>query len=62
MEDTPWWERMGPEELEIEYAPEPFHWEAGVDADGGNPRLRRLEDEFGFEGMLYMWRSEGDDD
>ena len=35
---------------------------SGMDADGMTPYLRGLEDEYGFEGMLYMWRDGGDED
>ena len=33
-----------------------------MDADGMTPYLRGLEDEYGFEGMLYMWRDGADED
>jgi hypothetical protein len=34
---------------------------AGMDADGMTPYLRELEDEYGFEGMLYRWRDGNDE-
>ena len=30
----------------------------GMDADGMTPGLRQLEDEYGYEGMLYLWRDD----
>jgi hypothetical protein len=49
---------MGPVESAIERGVDPDGFEAGMDADGGTPRLRALESEFGFEAMLYMWRDD----
>lgn len=34
------------------------HYSIPMDSDGMTPRLRRLEAEYGFDGMLYMWREE----
>jgi hypothetical protein len=34
------------------------YYRSGMDADGMTPRLRQLEDEYGYDGMLYLWRDE----
>jgi hypothetical protein len=49
---------MGPVESAIERGGDPDGFGGGMDADGGTPRLRALESEFGFDGMLYMWRDD----
>ncbi len=58
--ENPWtWQpMMGPVESAIERGGDPDGFGRGMDADGGTPRLRALESEFGFDGMLYMWRDD----
>lgn len=51
----------------LEPAGDSWEWDSmrqgsGMDADGMTPRLRSLEDEYGFEGMLYMWKDSTYDD
>lgn len=62
--DNPWtWQpAIGPVESAIERGVSADGFGGGMDADGGTPGLRALESEFGFDGMLYMWRDEPDYD
>jgi len=58
--ENPWtWQPVvGPVESAIERGGDPDGFGGEMDADGGTPRLRALESEFGFEAMLYMWRDD----
>lgn len=62
--DNPWtWQpAVGPIESAIERGVSSDGFGGGMDADGGTPRLRALESEFGFDAMLYEWRDEPDYD